>query len=107
MSNEIIKLWGAGTARTLRPIWIAEELEVEYELNPIGPELEKHLQPSTLLLIRSKKFLALNMGVSNFQKVLQFVNIFKIPFHLKIFLSLHLLKRWQKKMNGVITFMER
>ena len=34
--QEII-LWGSGTARTLRPIWMAEELEIEYELLPIGP----------------------------------------------------------------------
>lgn len=30
-------LWGAGTARTLRPIWVAEELGLIYKLNPIGP----------------------------------------------------------------------
>ena len=29
--------WGAGTARTLRPIWVAEELGLSYSLNPIGP----------------------------------------------------------------------
>lgn len=29
--------WGAGTARTLRPIWVAEELGLTYTLNPIGP----------------------------------------------------------------------
>ena len=29
--------WGAGTARTLRPLWVAEELELSYKLNPIGP----------------------------------------------------------------------
>lgn len=32
-----IELWGAGTSRTLRPIWVAEELGVHYELVPIGP----------------------------------------------------------------------
>ncbi|MFK7914472.1 MAG: glutathione S-transferase family protein [Pseudomonadales bacterium] len=32
-----ITLWGAGTSRTLRPIWVAEELGVAYELRPIGP----------------------------------------------------------------------
>ncbi|MEQ8861692.1 MAG: glutathione S-transferase family protein [Pseudomonadales bacterium] len=32
-----IRLWGAGTSRTLRPIWVAEELGVPYELAPIGP----------------------------------------------------------------------
>tara|TARA_B100000965_G_scaffold389471_1_gene395162 strand:+ start:121 stop:750 length:630 start_codon:yes stop_codon:yes gene_type:complete len=35
--EEFIKLWGSGTARTLRPIWMAEELEIRYELMPIGP----------------------------------------------------------------------
>ena len=32
-----IRFWGAGTSRTLRPIWVAEELGVAYELMPIGP----------------------------------------------------------------------
>ena len=32
-----LELWGAGTARTLRPIWMAEELGLVYELYPIGP----------------------------------------------------------------------
>tara|TARA_Y100000768_G_C23827060_1_gene609444 strand:+ start:265 stop:894 length:630 start_codon:yes stop_codon:yes gene_type:complete len=31
------ELWGAGTARTLRPIWMAEELNLPYKLYPIGP----------------------------------------------------------------------
>ena len=35
--KEFIKFWGAGTARTLRPIWMAEELQINYELIPIGP----------------------------------------------------------------------
>ena len=32
-----LKFWGAGTARTLRPIWMAEELGLDYKLLPIGP----------------------------------------------------------------------
>lgn len=32
-----ITLWGAGTSRTFRPIWIAEELGIPYDLKPIGP----------------------------------------------------------------------
>lgn len=32
-----ITLWGAGTSRTLRPLWVAEELGIPYELKPIGP----------------------------------------------------------------------
>ena len=37
MDLKKIKLWGSKTARTLRPIWIVEELEIKYELLPIGP----------------------------------------------------------------------
>ena len=36
MKTDLI-LWGAGTARSIRPIWVAEELGLEYQLNPIGP----------------------------------------------------------------------
>ena len=25
-----IEIWGAGTSRTLRPIWVAEELNINY-----------------------------------------------------------------------------
>ena len=32
-----LEFWGAGTARTLRPIWVAEELSLKYLLHPIGP----------------------------------------------------------------------
>ena len=32
-----LTIWGAGTARTLRPIWVAEELGLDYRLEPIGP----------------------------------------------------------------------
>ena len=32
-----ITLWGAGTSRTVRPVWMAEELGVKYILHPIGP----------------------------------------------------------------------
>jgi len=37
MKPSVLKIWGAGTARTLRPIWMAEELSLDYELFPIGP----------------------------------------------------------------------
>lgn len=37
MSEHEIVFWGAGTSRTLRPIWVAEELGLAYELKPIGP----------------------------------------------------------------------
>jgi glutathione S-transferase len=32
-----ITIWGAGTTRTLRVIWTAEELGLRYKLHPIGP----------------------------------------------------------------------
>lgn len=32
-----MQIWGAGTTRTFRPIWVAEELGLDYELLPIGP----------------------------------------------------------------------
>ena len=42
--DEII-LWGAGTSRTLRPIWVAEELGLEYTLNAIGPRTGETQSP--------------------------------------------------------------
>lgn len=36
MDSKLV-FWGAGTARTVRPIWVAEELGLSYELKPIGP----------------------------------------------------------------------
>lgn len=35
--NDPITLWGAGTSRTIRPLWVAEELGIPYVLKPIGP----------------------------------------------------------------------
>lgn len=32
-----IEFWGAHTSRTMRPVWVAEELELDYQLHPIGP----------------------------------------------------------------------
>jgi glutathione S-transferase len=37
MNEPHIILWGAGTSRTIRPIWVAEELGLSYSLKPIGP----------------------------------------------------------------------
>ena len=34
---DLIKIWGSKTPRTLRPIWIAEELEIKYEHLSISP----------------------------------------------------------------------
>jgi glutathione S-transferase len=32
-----IQFWGAGTMRTFRPLWAAEEMGLQYTLHPIGP----------------------------------------------------------------------
>ena len=38
MSDQpMIEVWGAGTMRTLRPLWVLEELGLPYHLAPIGP----------------------------------------------------------------------
>lgn len=37
MTSHTITLWGSGTSRTLRPVWVAEELGISYELKTIGP----------------------------------------------------------------------
>ena len=37
MNKKEIILWGVGTSRTIRPIWVAEELGLSYKVKPIGP----------------------------------------------------------------------
>lgn len=36
-TNSGLTIWGAGTSRTLRPLWVAEELGLSYRHRPIGP----------------------------------------------------------------------
>ena len=43
-----IEFWGAGTMRTFRPLWIAEELGLEYTLHVIGPRTGETQTPITL-----------------------------------------------------------
>ena len=37
MTTDNVVLWGAGTMRTHRTLWLAEELGIDYEHRPIGP----------------------------------------------------------------------
>lgn len=37
MNESKLTIWGAGTSRTIRPIWLAEELSLNYQQMPIGP----------------------------------------------------------------------
>jgi glutathione S-transferase len=39
-------LWGTGTTRTLRPIWVAEELGLDYELIRMGPRTGETSTPA-------------------------------------------------------------
>jgi len=50
-----MKIWGAGTARSFRPIWVAEELGLDYELNPIGPRTGETKTPEYKALTRKQK----------------------------------------------------
>ncbi|MGC6511147.1 MAG: glutathione S-transferase family protein [Parvibaculales bacterium] len=51
----MITLWGAGTTRTFRPIWMAEELGLDYELHPIGPRTGETQTPDYTALTRKQK----------------------------------------------------
>lgn len=37
MKQANVTIWGASTPRSLRPLWMAEELGINYEHKPIGP----------------------------------------------------------------------
>ena len=57
-----ITLWGASTARTLRPIWVAEELGLEYDLEPIGPRTGETRTAEFRALNRKQKIPLLVQG---------------------------------------------
>ena len=63
MDLKKIILWGSRTARTLRPIWIAEELEIEYELLPIGPRTGETLSEEYTKLNPKQKIPFMEHGV--------------------------------------------
>lgn len=54
-ASQMIKIWGAGTSRTLRPIWVAEELGIEYELMPIAPRSGETKTAAFTVLNRKQK----------------------------------------------------
>jgi len=55
MKEAKITLWGAGTARTIRPIWMAEEMGIAYELKPIGPRTGETQTPEYTQMTRKQK----------------------------------------------------
>ena len=54
-TDTAIILWGAGTSRTLRPIWVAEELGLKYRLRPIGPRTGETRTPEYTALNPKQK----------------------------------------------------
>lgn len=50
-----IKIWGASTPRSFRPIWVAEELELSYEHFPIGPRTGETQTPEYTRMNRKQK----------------------------------------------------
>ena len=57
-----LKIWGAGTPRSFRPIWLAEELELRYELVPIGPRTGETKSPKYSEMNRKQKIPFLEDG---------------------------------------------
>jgi len=59
-----LRIWGAGTARTLRPIWAAEELGLAYEVVPIGPRTGETRTPAYTRLNPKQKIPVLVDGAT-------------------------------------------
>ncbi len=57
-----MKIWGAGTTRSHRPIWMAEELGLDYEHKPIGPRTGETQTPEYTELNRKQKIPFLEDG---------------------------------------------
>ena len=53
--SAVVALWGAGTPRTLRPIWAAEEVGIDYDLEPIGPRTGETQTPEFTALTPKQK----------------------------------------------------
>ena len=50
-----MKIYGAETARTFRPVWVAEELGLDYEVDPIGPRTGETKTPEFTAINRKQK----------------------------------------------------
>ena len=61
---DLIKIWGSKTPRTLRPIWIAEELEIEYEHLSISPRSGETLTKKYTKLNPKQKIPFMEHGLS-------------------------------------------
>ena len=61
-NQQAIQIWGAGTTRTFRPVWTAEELNLDYDLVPIGPRTGETQTPEFTRLNPKQKIPALVDG---------------------------------------------
>lgn len=50
MTDDALEIWGSGTARTFRPLWMAHELDLDFEHIPIGPRTGETKTPAFLAL---------------------------------------------------------
>ena len=55
VSEANLEFWGAGTPRTLRAIWTAEELGLDYVFHPIGPRTGETQTPEYTALTPKQK----------------------------------------------------
>ncbi len=60
--SESIVIWGGGTPRSFRPIWMAEELGLSYEHKPIGPRTGETQTREYTILNRKQKIPYLQDG---------------------------------------------
>ena len=49
------EIWGVGTPRSFRPIWLCEELGLDYQHHAIGPRTGETQQPAFTELNRKQK----------------------------------------------------
>ena len=62
MSNSDLTLWGIGTMRTHRPLWLAHEFGLDYELKPVQPRSGETKTPDFLALNPRHKIPVLQHG---------------------------------------------
>jgi len=55
MDTPRVTIWGTGTPRSFRPLWMAEELGIRYQHKPIGPRTGETQTPEYQQLNRKQK----------------------------------------------------
>jgi glutathione S-transferase len=55
MDTPRVTIWGTSTPRSFRPLWMAEELGIQYEHKPIGPRTGETQTPEYQQLNRKQK----------------------------------------------------